>query len=230
MSGYLLRDEENDISIRILLVDDHKLVRDSLRALIEHQADDIEVVAEAADGRAAVELVRNLSPDVVVMDIGMPDLNGIEATRQILAEAPDVKVIALSMHAGRHFVADMFGAGASGYVLKESAFKELAQAIRTVVAGRTYLDSGITGVVVEGFVSRASGTEESVAPVLSVRERRVLQLLAEGKPTKQIASLLNVGEKTVEASRQSIREKLDLHSIAELTRYAIRTGLVPLES
>lgn len=214
--------------IRVLLADDHKIVRDGLRALIEQQAD-IAVVAEAEDGRTAVGLVQDLSPDVVVMDIGMPDLNGIEATRQIIAKTSDVKVIALSMHSDRRFVAGMLGAGASGYLLKDSAFEELADAIRLVFADQTYLSPGITGVVIEDYVHHASAAEDTVLATLTAREREVLQLLAEGRSTKQIASDLKVSVKTVETHRQNVMKKLNLHSIADLTKYAIREGLTALE-
>jgi len=214
------------MSIRILLADDHKIMRDGLRSLLEKQSD-MEVVAEAENGRTTVQLAQKLLPDVVIMDIAMPDLNGIEATRQIIATAPSVKVLALSMHPNRAFVTGMLSAGASGYLLKDSAFEELARAIRVIVMNQTYLGLGITKAVVKDYVRHLSATGPS-APHLSPKEREVLQLLAEGVTTKQIASRLYVSVKTIETHRQKIMEKLDIHSIAELTKYAIREGLTHL--
>ena len=214
------------MSIRILLADDHKIMRDGLRSLLEKQSD-MEVVAEAENGRTTVQLAQKLLPDVVIMDIAMPDLNGIEATRQIIASAPSVKVLALSMHSNRAFVTGMLSAGASGYLLKDSAFEELARAIRVIVMNQTYLGLGITEAVVKDYVRHLSATGPSV-PHLSPKEREVLQLLAEGMTTKQIASRLYVSVKTIETHRQKIMEKLDIHSIAKLTKYAIREGLTHL--
>ncbi len=214
------------MSIRILLADDHKIMRDGLRSLLEKQSD-MEVVAEAENGRTTVQLAQKLLPDVVIMDIAMPDLNGIEATRQIIATAPSVKVLALSMHSNRAFVTGMLSAGASGYLLKDSAFEELARAIRVIVMNQTYLGLGITKAVVKDYVRHLSATDPSV-PHLSPKEREVLQLLAEGMTTKQIASRLYVSVKTIETHRQKIMEKLDIHNIAGLTKYAIREGLTHL--
>jgi DNA-binding NarL/FixJ family response regulator len=212
------------VSVRILLADDHKIVRDGLRALIERQPG-LEVAGEAENGRAAVELTRQVSPDAVVMDVGMPDLNGIEATRQIVAEGAGVRVIALSMHSDRRFVTEMLRAGASGYLLKDCAFEELTQAVQVVMGGQTYLSPGIASVVVEDYVRQAG--EEAVG--LTGREREVLQLLAEGRSTKQIAERLRVSAKTVETHRQKLMEKLNLRSVADLTKYAVRAGLTSLE-
>ena len=216
------------MSIRILLADDHRLVREGLRALIQGQPD-MEVVAEVEDGRAAIQIARDLSPEIVVMDIGMRDLNGIDATRKIKAEFPHIKVIGLSMHSDRRFVSGMLGAGASGYLLKDSAFEELVTALHTVRSNKIYLSPSITGVVVEDYVRKISKDTEPDSSVLTGREREVLQLLAEGNSTKEIASHLNVSVKTVETYRKHIMEKLDLHSIADLTKYAIRSGLTSLE-
>lgn len=216
------------MSLRILLADDHGIIRQGLRSLLEKQPD-MQVVAEAEDGRTALSLVRELVPDIVVMDITMPNLNGVEATGQIVHEFPGVKVIALSIHSNRRFVADMLKAGASGYVLKECLFDELAQAIRTAAAGGTYLSPRITGVVVDDYVSRLSTGADSALTVLTAREREVLQLLAEGKSTKQIALGLHVSGKTIEANRRRVMEKLNAHSIAELTKYAVREGITPLD-
>ena len=216
------------MSTKILLVDDHRLFRDGLRALMESQSG-MDVVGEADDGRMAVDLTRNLSPDVVIMDVGMPGLNGIEATRQIVTEAPGIKVIALSMHSDRQFVTGMFGAGASGYLLKDCAFEELINALHTVIKNLTYMSPEISTIVVEDYVHRVSESSDSVPDALTPRAREVLQLLAEGMNTKQLASHLNISVKTVEAHRRQIMEKLNLHSIAELTKYAIRTGLTSVE-
>ena len=217
------------MNIKILLADDHKIVRDGLRALIEKQQD-MEVVAEAADGRTAVHLAKELSPDVAIMDISMPDLNGIEAARQILSESPRVRIITLSMHSDSRFVKEVFKVGASGYLLKECAFEELANAIHTVAADQIYLSPRITHVVLNDYLSKMPMAEASVFSVLTAREREVLQLMAEGKTTKEIAYSLDLSVKTVEAHRQKIMEKSNIHSVAELTKYAIREGLTSLES
>lgn len=216
------------MSIGILLADDHAIIRQGLRSLLEKQPD-IEVVAEAEDGREAFELVRKLLPDIVVMDVTMPNLNGIEAARQIHSEFPGTKVIALSIHSNRRFVGDMLKAGAAGYILKEGLFDELVRAIQAVAAGDSYLSPRVTGVVVDDYVNRLSRTSDSLLAALTSREREVLQLVAEGKSTKQIASDLHVSVKTVEANRRQTMEKLDLHSVAELTKYAVREGLTTLE-
>ena len=218
------------MSIRILLADDHKITRQGLRSLLDKEFD-MEVVAEAEQGRTAVRLVRELLPDVVIMDVSMPDLNGMEATRQIVGEFSGVKVVALSMHSDTLFVSEMLKSGASGYLLKDCAFEELARAIRTVVAGRTYLSPSVSGVVVNDYLHRLSKADfSSGLEVLTDREREVLQLLAEGKSTKQIALKLHISVKTVETHRRQIMNKLDIHTVAELTKYAIRKGLTSLET
>ena len=216
------------MSLDILLVDDHAIIRQGLHSLLEKQPD-IEVVAEAEDGRRALELVRELLPDIVIMDVSMPGLNGIEATRQICDELPRIKVIALSIHSNRRFVTDMLKAGAAGYILKECLFDELVQSIQAVAAGDSYLSPRITGVVVDDYINRLSTASYSSLEILTSREREVLQLMAEGKSTKQIALELHVSNKTIEANRRQIMSKLDLHSVAELTKYAIREGLTTLE-
>ncbi|MHC4483462.1 MAG: response regulator [Planctomycetota bacterium] len=217
------------MSIKILLADDHKITRQGLRSLLEKEAD-MQVVAEAEEGRTAVRLVRELLPDMVIMDVTMPDLNGMEAARQIVYAFPDVKIIALSMHSDALFVTEMLRSGASGYLLKDCAFEELVRAIRTVTAGKTYLSPSISGVVVNDYLHRVSKGDSSDSQVLSNREREVLQLLAEGKTTKQIALKLHISAKTVETHRRQIMDKLDIHSIAELTKYAIRKGFTSLET
>lgn len=216
------------MSIKVLLVDDHAIIREGLRSLLKTQPE-MEVIADTEDGRKALDLVRDLLPDIVVMDITMPRLNGIEATRKIVAEFPDVKVIALSIYSKRRFVADMLSAGATGYILKECLFDELVQAIKTVAAGGRYLSHRITDVIVSDYLKRLSATADSPFELLKTREREVLQLVAEGKSTKQIALELHVSTKTIEANRRQIMEKLDIHSVAELTKYAVREGLTTLE-
>jgi len=217
------------MSIRILLADDHKITRQGLRSLLDKQSD-MEVVAEAEEGRTAVRLVRELLPDVVIMDVSMPDLNGMEAARQITREFGNVKIVALSMHSDSLFVTEMLKSGALGYLLKDCAFEELARAIRTVVAGKTYLSPSVSGVVVDDYLHRLSKAGFSGLDVLTNREREVLQLLAEGKSTKRIALKLHISGKTVETHRRQIMNKLDIHTVAELTKYAIRKGLTSLET
>ncbi|MFZ5453431.1 MAG: response regulator [Thermodesulfobacteriota bacterium] len=212
---------------KILLADDHQIMREGLVALLEREPG-LQVVGQAADGRAAVQLARKVNPHVVVMDVTMPDLNGIDATRQILAENRQIKVIALSMHADRRFVKGMLQAGASGYLLKHSASQELIKAIKVVMANRVYLSPEVAGVVVEDY--KAPAPDNSAFAVLTPREREVLQLFAEGKNPRQIAATLHLGLKTVEAYRRQIMEKLDCQSLAELIKYALREGLTSLDA
>ena len=214
---------------RVLLVDDHAMIRQGLCSLLEKQPD-IEVVGSVEDGRKAVDIARELAPDLVIMDISMPNLNGIDATRKIIGEMGDVKVIALSIHSSRHFVAEMLKAGASGYILKECLFDELVEAIKAVLNGGTYLSPKITGVVIDDYVKRLSTEYQPEGPVLTEREREVLQFLSEGKSTKQIAMQLHVSAKTIESNRRNIMDKLGINSVAELTKYAVREGITPLES
>jgi two-component system response regulator NreC len=217
------------MGIRIILADDHRIVRQGLRTLIG-QEPDMEVVGEAEDGLSTVTMVRELLPHVVVMDIKMPDLNGIEATQQILSEVSVVKVIALSMYADGRFVADMFKAGACGYLLKDCAFEELAKAIRLAMSNKTYLSLGIAEIMVKDYATMNSSPSESIFSTLTAREREVLQLLVEGKSTSQIAEILQISIKTVETHRQQVMQKLGTKSVAELTKYALREGLTSLES
>jgi two-component system, NarL family, response regulator NreC len=216
------------MGIRILLADDHEIVRNGLRALFERESG-MDVVGEAENGRVAVALAKKLRPDVVILDIGMPDLNGIEAARQIGAAAPGVKILALSMHSDRRYVAGMLKAGASGYLLKESAFRELVIATRVIANNQRYLSPKITDVVLKDYLEWLNHSETTCAPGLSPREREVLQLLAEGKSRKQIALDLKLSLKTVETHCRRIMKKLDLHSVADLTRYAIQEGLISMD-
>lgn len=213
--------------VRIVIADDHRIVREGLRHLLEKRTD-FKVVGEASDGESAVRLARELSPDIVIVDISMPGLNGIEATRRILAERPDIRVLALSMHSDRRFVIETLKAGASGYLLKDSAFDELARAIEVVMARGAFLSPAITEMVVRDYVAQSGCDDAAAFSVLTPREREVLQLMAEGEPTRAIAAHLAVSVKTVETYRQQIMEKLDLHSVAELTKYAVREGLTEL--
>ncbi len=216
------------MTVRILVADDHKIVREGLIALLQKQPH-MQVVGEAEDGRQAVQLATELHPEVVIIDIGMPDLNGIEATRQIVAELPGVKVIALSMHSDKRFVKGMLKAGAAGYLLKYCASEELISAIQMVMANRIYLSHDITGIVVEDYVQKLADTDSSVFQALTPREREVLQLLAEGRSTRQIADALHVSVKTIEVHRKQMMDKLGLQSLAELVKYAIREGLTSID-
>ncbi len=216
------------MSVSILLVDDHKITRDGLRAMFEKQPD-MEVAAEAESGREAVKLAMEIKPDVIVMDISMPDLNGIDATRQILAELPRTKVIALSMYSDRRYVIGMLKAGVSGYLLKNCAFEELARAVSTVMDNQTYMSSKVADTVMQDYTRNLSIEDTSTVSALTTREREVLQLIAEGLSSAQIASRLFVSVKTVSTHRRQIMEKLNIYSIAELTKYALREGLTSLE-
>lgn len=217
------------MTARILIVDDHQVLRDGLRALLERPPQST-VIGDASNGREAIALARELDPDVVILDIAMPELNGIEATRKMLAENPDLKVIALSMHKDRSYVAGMLEAGASGYIPKESAFEEIAVAITTVLKGQIYLGATITGIVIDDYRNLVAHQSPAKSSPLTDREREVLQLLAEGGKTGEIAQTLHVSVKTVETHRRQIMLKLDLHSVAELTKYAIRQGLTSLDN
>ena len=212
--------------IKILLADDHRISREGIRCMLSEQPD-FRVVAETGNGRAAVELAAELSPNVVVMDVTMPELNGVEATRQIKAHNPAVRVLVLSMHSERQFVWEMLSVGASGYLLKECPSEELIRAIREVAAGTTYLSPGVQDVVVKGYVG-GDGSGKRYAESLSPREREVMQLVAEGKNTKEIAKDLHLSTKTVETHRRQAMSKLQITSVAELARYAIREGITSL--
>jgi len=218
------------VSIRIILADDHRILREGLRSLLAQQPD-VTVVGEASDGDTVIALARELKPDLIIMDVVMPGTDGIAATRQIRSECPDTKVIALSMHSDRRFVSEMVRAGALGYLVKDSAFEELNQAVRTVMANRPYLSAVITGTLVEDFVRQTNAAERpqlSPLHMLTGREQEVLRLLADGKRVKEIAHLLNISAKTVESHRQNIMDKLEIHSTIELTRYALREGLTSI--
>lgn len=222
-------DKGRDVSISVLLADDHKLIRQGLRSLLESNSR-MRIVGEANSGRETVELNQKLAPAVIVMDVEMPDLNGIEATRQIIKQNKNAKIIALSMHTDRKYVAQMLEAGAKGYLPKDCALEELEKAILTVADNRTYLSPRVADVVVKDYVVHLSAKEALENIELSSREKEVLQLLSEGKTTKEIAYVLHVSAKTVESHRKNIMEKLGIHSIAELTKYAIRRGITSLDT
>lgn len=215
------------MGIKILLVDDHKIMRDGLRALLAREPD-LEIIAEADGGLAAIRLVRERKPDVVVMDLNMPEMGGIEATRRIMGEFPEVRVLALTMESDQPVVVEVLKAGAKGYLLKDCAAEELVQAIRTVAAGDPYLGPHITALILKDYIGGGAEAAVKCQSVLTGREQEVLQLVADGKSTKEIAFALGSSIKTVETQRLNIMKKLDLYSIAELTKYAIRHGLTSI--
>jgi len=218
---------QSNMIIKVVIADDHMIVRDGLRSLLERQPD-MEVVAEADSGRTALKHVKELSPDVVIMDIGMRELNGIDATRQIVKMSPGVKILALSMYSDKRFIKGMLKAGASGYMLKDSAFKELIDAIRVIVGDKIYISPSVASIVMEDYLENSTEKDSSIRSLLTSRELEVLQLLAEGKPTKQIALSLSLSIKTIESHRMRVMQKIDVSSIADLTRYAIREGIISL--
>ncbi len=217
-----------EVTIRILLADDHKLFRQGLRSLIEEQPD-FEVVGEARDGREALRLASEKSPHVVLLDIAMPHMNGLEAARQLTAQDHATKVVALSMHADPRYVREMVRAGASGYLLKDSAAEEVIAAIRCVMRGSSFLSPEIAQVLLQDYRSSDQPGAGDDACGLSRREREVLQLLAEGNNSKQIAAALGISTKTVENHRRSIMQQLDLRTVAELTKYAVRHGITSID-
>lgn len=214
--------------IRILLVDDHQVMRDGLKLLLHDQAD-CRVVAEAQHGREALERVEEMDCDIVVMDIAMPELNGIEATRQLLARRPEVRVVALSMYSDQKVLSEMLKAGARGFVVKGSASEELIEAIRTVFRGGQYLSPQLAEVVDFDFKSNKPGSGRVGGSLLTSRELEVLQLVAEGGTTKSIGVRLNISAKTVDTHRQNIMKKLNLRTVAELTKFAVREGITSLQ-
>jgi len=213
--------------IRVLLAEDHALVRAGFRALLQ-DLPDVQVVAETGEGREALRLVDKARPDVILMDISMPGLNGLEATAQVASEYPGVRVIILSMHADEEYVLQALRAGATGYLLKDSDAAELGLALHAVIRGETYLSPHVSRHVIADYL-RLVGNEPDTHERLTPRQRQVLQLIAEGHTTKEIAQILNVSERTAMTHRTQLMERLDIHDIAGLVRYAIRTGLVSAE-
>jgi DNA-binding NarL/FixJ family response regulator len=207
--------------IRILLADDHAVVRQGFKMILNAQAD-MEIVGEAGNGRQAVELAEQLRPDVVVMDVAMPELNGIEATRRLASSVPHARVVALSMHKDSVYVREILRAGARGYLLKDSGAADLVAAIHAVASGESYLSPAVSNAVLDDYRRHVTNTID----LLTSREREVLQLLAEGRTNKEIAGVLNLSVYTVDAHRGRIMEKLNLHSISELVRFAVRNGLI----
>jgi len=214
------------MSIKILIADDHQLFREGLVTLLSDDAD-IEVIGQVEDGGQAVEVAKKLNPDVLIMDIGMPVINGIEATGILKNELPDLKVIGLTMHAEKNFIKGMLEAGAYGYLFKNCAYDELIHAINTVSTGNKYLSNEITDVLIHDYIGKQNDAEV-VDPILSEREQEVLKLLAEGKSSTEIAELLFVSVKTIGTHKQHIYEKLNLNSTAGLVKYAIKKGIISL--
>ena len=213
------------MTISILYVDDHEVFHDCIRNFFAQQ-EDMQIIGTATNGRTAIRLTEELQPDIVVMDITLPHLNGIEATRHILAAKPDTKVIGLSAHSDSHTILEMLKAGAHGYLVKDSTFTELLQAIRTVSKNKRYLSPNITSIVVDDYLHLSEGSAQSVYSALSAREKEVLQLIAEGKSTRDIADILNLSLKTIETHRGNLMRKLRAENVADLVKYAIREGLI----
>ena len=219
--------KKQNLKVKVLIADDHQIMREGLRSLLDKQPD-IEIVAEAGDGMTALKLVREHRPDLIITDVSMPDLNGIEATSLMIKEMPRLRVLALSMHADRGFLLKMLKAGASGYLLKESAGEELIAAIQTIMKNHLYISPVLMDVLVKDYIRLASQEDLSAFSILTARERGILQKLAEGKSVKEIAFDLNVSVKTIETFRRKIEDKLGLRSIVALTKYAIREGITSL--
>ena len=212
----------------IILADDHTMIREGIRSMLVNELRH-NVIAQAGNGRETIALVQQHKPDIVLMDITMPELNGIEATRHIINEFPAIKIIALSMHADKSIVSEMLTAGASGYLLKDSSAQELHLAIQTVMCGKIYITGEITNIVVRDYILNKDRKQGDISSSLTAREKEIIQLIAEGKASKDIASVLHISISTVDTHRQHIMDKLQLHSIADIVKYAIRTGLTTVE-
>ena len=213
--------------LRILIADDHEVARQGIRALLESHPG-WEVCAEAKDGREAVELANDSKPDIVLLDIGMPNLNGLDAARQILAMSPSIRILILTMHDAEQVVREVLAAGARGFVLKSDAARDLVAAVDALQHRRTFFTTKVTQMVLNGYLRRENETQPSAKAVLTPREREVIQLLAEGKTSKEVAVALKLSVKTAETHRTNLMRKLDLHSVADLTLYAIRNGIVQI--
>jgi len=210
---------------RVLLADDHEIIRAGLRRVLE-DAPNCEIVGEAATGRRAVEMALELRPDVIVLDIAMPELNGLEATRQIVKDFPEAEILILTVHDSEVFIREVLNAGARGYLLKSDAGRHLLAAVDSLARHEPFFTSKVSEIVLEGFLSGGSPRKASGPKDLTPREREVVQLLAEGKANKEVAGLLNISVKTVETHRTNVMQKLDLHSVTELVRYAIRNNII----
>lgn len=212
------------MSLSVFLADDHAIIRDGLRSLLE--GDEFTIIGEAANGLETLEKVQQLKPAILIIDIGLPGLNGIEVARKLCSAMPFLRIIALSMHAENKYVVDMLQAGARAYLVKDTAFRELYAAIQEVLQGRRYLSKQIASTVLDALLAQAPS---SIPNPLTPREREVLQLIAEGLSSKEISARLGLSERTTESHRGKLMDKLDLHSVAALTRYAIREGITPLD-
>ena len=219
---------EHEVKPRIIIADDHRILRDGIAAQLGVEGR-YDVVAQAADGLEAVALCKQYHPDVIIMDLGMPQLNGIEATRQVIEVCGGTKVLALSMHSEQRYVADALQAGVAGYVLKDAAFEELERALDTVLSGGVYLSPGIQAAVIDHALGRGPGVRGATSKELTAREREILQMVAEGLTAKQIAATLHLSVKTVETHRRQVMEKTGANSVADLVRYAIREGIATLD-
>lgn len=215
------------MTFKVLLADDHEIMRNGLRSLLEKMPD-IEVVAEASNGRKTIELTKKLNPDIVILDISMPELNGVEAARQIKKIDSAIKIVILSVHSDKRYVKEMLKIGVDGYLLKDNAFQDLIDAIETITANKKYLCPLITERVIREYVNHESIETDSIFGTLTVREREVLQLLAEGRSTKEIAADISVSVKTVETHRKNVMNKLKIDNVPDLVKYAIREGITEL--
>ncbi|MCE5250020.1 response regulator transcription factor [bacterium] len=214
------------MKISILLADDHKILRDGIRALLEKEPD-FDVVGEADSGRTAIEMACKLKPDVIIMDIGMPDMNGIEATKEILSGVPSIRVLALSMYADKRFIVEMLDAGATGYLVKDCTLDEMLSAVRSVASNQKYIAQKLLVNFIDDYMKN-TGNSDMLKTRLTPREREVLRLIAQGKNTKEISSALHISVKTVDTHRQHVMNKLNIHNPVDLTKYAIRTGLISI--
>ena len=216
-------------NIKVLVADDHTILRQGIKALLDNQAG-IEVIGEAKDGREALTLIERLLPDVILMDIGMPGLNGLEATRRIKKKFPGIKVLVLTMYTNEEYVFQILNAGANGYLVKETAFQDLISAIRAVYRDEAFMSPSIAKKVINRYTQGVRKTNDTACDILTTREREILQLIAEGSSSKKIAEALFISPKTVETHRTHIMDKLNIHNRTDLIKYAIRTGIVAIDS